>query len=512
MSARTRMVGAVVVAVTLVAATTVALVERGNRAALEARVERLERDRARQSPPSSPEQPGSENPLAALLDALTKGGGAGGLEDVLGGGAATDCASVLGSAVGGGGGLFGGGPDLFGGGGQPGGAQPSTDPAQQLREVSAMVEQLRELRFKRVPEPKYLPPDQLRQRVLSELDKEVPPEAAAQDGRVLAALGALPRGADLKELTRQALGEQVLGFYEPESGELVVGQAGSPGGLDPAALMALAHELDHALTDQVLELPVHSGRPPPGTEDSALARLALVEGDATLVTQLYGLKGVGLMAQLGTLGDSLAAQQKLAGLPPQIRQSLIFPYLDGLSFACKLHAKGGWKAIDQAYARPPTTTAQVLFPDRYLSGEEAADPKDPGTPGEGWRQEAKQSLGAAQLLWLLSAPGGKTEKALDDPKGRAAAWAGGEMVVWAREGVTAVGISLVERPGGPGLCDTMATWYQAAFPTTAKVGVEAGEKLASDGGDQDATVRCSGPNVRIGIGPDLGVARALAKG
>lgn len=489
-------------AVALVATTTMAVVERRNRSALEDRVAKLERDRARQAPPS--DQPGSENPLAGLFDALTKGTGLGGIQDLLGGGAVTDCAPVLGGALPGG--------DADPPGGSPsGGGPPSTDPREQLRDVASSVEQLRELRFRSIPEPKYLSADQLRQRVLSELDKELPADAAADDARLLRILGALPRGADLKELTKQALGDQVAGLYDPPSGELVVGQTGSSGALSPAVRMALAHELDHALTDQVLRLPVESGRPPAGTEDAALARLALVEGDATLVTQLFGLKSVGLMEQLGSLGDAVAAQQKLAGLPPQVRESLTFPYLDGLSFACKLHANGGWKVIDQAYARPPSTTAQVLFPDRYLSGEQAADPKDPGSPGGEWRPGPKQSFGAAQLLWLLKAPGGKPDKALDDAKGRAGAWAGGELQVWTRNDATAVGIALVERPGGPGLCDSMAAWYEAAFPSTVKASVEPGERLATDGADQDAVVRCLGPEVRVGIGPDLGVARVLAK-
>lgn len=503
MTVRPRVIGAVLAGVALLAGT-VAFMEHRNRGALEARVERLERNRAQPTSPTGG-SPAAADPFAQLLDALTKGGGPGGLGDLLGGGIAADCASVLGGALSGSGGA---GPF---GGGQVGGGQRSADPREQLRELATTVEQLRDLRFKRIPEPVYLPPDQLRQRVLSELDKELPADAAADDARLLTTLGALPRGADLRELTRQALGDQVLGFYDPLSGELVVGRTGSTQALNPAARMALAHELDHALTDQVLRLPVENGRPPSGKEDAALARLALIEGDATLVTQLFGLKGVGLTEQLGALGDSLAAQQKLAGLPQQVRENLTFPYMNGLSFACKLYANGGWKAIDQANARPPDTTAQVLFPDRYLSGEQAADPKDPGALGGDWRPGPKQSLGAAQLLWLLQAPGGKPDKALGDAKGRVAAWAGGELQLWTRDGATAVGIALVERPGGPGLCATMADWYQAAFPSAAKADAEPGERLASDGVDQDAVVRCSGPDVRLGIGPDLGVARALAE-
>jgi hypothetical protein len=172
------------------------------------------------------------------------------------------------------------------------------------------------------------------------------------------------------------VGDQVAGFYDPETGEMVVGRA-TTGPLDGATRMILAHELDHALTDQVLDLPLAPERPAPGAEDTALAQLALIEGDATLAMQLYALRHVGLLEQLSGLGSAAGAQQQLTALPHHLRSTLTFPYLQGLAFVCRLHAGGGWKAVDRAYDEPPTTTAQVLFPERYDEREAAVDPRDP---------------------------------------------------------------------------------------------------------------------------------------
>ena len=504
---RLRVALAAVVAVAVVGAATVAVVERRRRQSLEERVARLEEQRRaspatgagdaeQDRPPSGSGGDDGDDLLGRLLEAF--GGGAGG---VLDGSFLEDCASVL-AGAGQGGGLG----SLFGG------ATTPADPTAQLRDIAADLEEIRELRFRRVPEPVYLSPEELRRRVRDEVSRELSPEVAAGDARVLIALGALPAGADLRALTLQALGEQVAGFYDPAGGELVVGRATSGSEkLDGPARMVLAHELDHALTDQVLDLPVDDGRPPPGAEDAALARLTLVEGDATLAMQLYGLRHVGLLEQLGGLSGALASQEQLSALPHHLQRSLTFPYLQGLSFACRLHADGGWAAVDRAYDEPPATTAQVLFPERYAAREAAVDVRDPSPPEGGWEAEPTRAFGAAELLWLLEAPGGDPDRALDDELGRVRAWAGGELHVWGDGERTAAALVLAQRADQPTLCATMAAWQRAAFPGARPVAAEQGEELALDGAAGDAVLRCAGADVRVGLGPDVAVARAVAR-
>ena len=40
----------------------------------------------------------------------------------------------------------------------------------------------------------------------------------------------------------------------------------------------------------------------------------------------------------------------------------MFPYLSGLSYACRLYVDGGWPAV-AAYDDLPQTTAEILFPE-----------------------------------------------------------------------------------------------------------------------------------------------------
>ena len=448
------------------------------------------------------EAEGGEGPgglLDSLLNGLGGGGEAGGLSgaEVL----LERCGPALAATL-----PEDQGPALFGDGKQSAGS-----PAEQLQRIAAAVQELRGLRFSKVPEPVLLTPEQLSERVGDEVAAELTTDAAAAETRALITLGALPAGSDLAALTEQALSQQVAGFYDPESGELVVRRFDDDDSLDGQTRIILAHEFEHALADQAIGLPEDDGQSPPGAEDADLARLALVEGDASLTMQLYGLAHVALLDQLSGLSGALSSQEDLARLPYYLQRNLTFPYLDGLAFVCSLVAEGGWAAVDRAYDAPPATTAQVLFPERYRAGEAAVDPRDgPAPAGPSWRAAPVRAVGAAELQWLLEAPGGDTGEALDHPNQRVAAWAGGEMRLWTDGDRTAASLAFVQRPGETPLCATVVAWYQAAFPGGQAVEAGGDERLAVDGARQDAVVRCAGAEVRVGMAPDLATARAIA--
>jgi hypothetical protein len=217
--------------------------------------------------------------------------------------------------------------------------------------------------------------------------------------------------------------------------------------------------------------------------------------------------------QLGLLDPEAIAEAEagLAGLPYILEQELLFPYEDGLTFVCDLYEDGGWNAVDRAYGDPPTTTAQVLFPERYAEGEDALDPRDTGRLAGGWRLEGTHQFGAAAFLWLLEAPGGDPGLALDDPLEGAAAWAGGELRLWRRGPATAIGIAMAERDGHDVLCSAVSHWYAAAFPGAEPEGSALGRGLLLDGSRQDAALVCDGDQIRLGIAPDPATALELAE-
>jgi hypothetical protein len=391
--------------------------------------------------------------------------------------------------------------------GQPVGDVPLE---QAVRTIAGQVEDLRELEFTEPVHPVFVSPEESAARVQDLFLEEYTEDIGDAEGRLLIALGAVPPGTDLRALRSEILGQQVAGFYDPETGELVIRHGGAD--LTLMDRVVLAHELDHALTDQVLGIPLPDDLRT-GQEDGDLARTALVEGDATLLMQLYaasvpfGDQVEGL--DPSAIGEAIRAQADLAEMPPYLAAEMTFPYEEGLAFVCDLYRDGGWAAVDQAYRAPPDSSVEILAPELYSNGFEPVDPRDPGTLRRPWRRLVVSQLGAAQLLWLFEAPGGRTSDAVPNAGAAAGAWAGGEIHLWEAGADSALGISLVERPGENGLCRAAMGWYRAAFDDDREQGD--GRLLRAVGGRQDAEVRCHDDEVRVGIGPTLETARALSR-
>ena len=376
---------------------------------------------------------------------------------------------------------------------------------EQVRFIARTVERIRQLQFEEAVEPEFLSAEESADRVQEAFLEDYTAEVADTETRILETLGAVPRGIDLRETRAEVLGAQVVGFYVPETGELVVRTAGRS--LGPLDRVTLAHELEHALADQVLGLPIPL-EPKPGREDRDLAAVALIEGDATLTMQRFAFT-LPFQDQLELADPALAAEAEagLASVPHYLRQELIFPYQEGLSFVCGLYAEGGWEAVNRAYAEPPTTSAQILFPDRFADGEDAVDPSDPGRLSGRWSSEGVHEIGAANLLWLFQAPGGDPGMALANPLAAASSWAGGEAHLWSDGDRTAMGLVLAERPGEDRLCQAVMDWYRASFADDRETGGT--ELLEAVGAAQSAEVVCTADEVTVGIGPTLGIAETL---
>ena len=122
---------------------------------------------------------------------------------------------------------------------------------------------------------------------------------------------------------------------------------------DPVSRRALAHELTHILQ-------YHYFHPEyPSSLDGKLAVLALVEGDADYVADLYcNLTGIPPRPKVGIPVDEPYMALKL------------FPYIFGEGFVEYLYSKGEWELVNNAYANPPESTEQVLNPEKYLEEEE----------------------------------------------------------------------------------------------------------------------------------------------
>jgi len=199
----------------------------------------------------------------------------------------------------------------------------------------------------------------------------------------LTQLGLAPRDFDLKKSTTSLLGEQVAGYYDPRSGTFYTSDRISTGELETV----MAHELTHALQDQHFDLKrLENG--PKHNSDARLALAALVEGDATLVMSRY--MGRNPFRFLGMLGSALVPHDSAAfgATPRALRESLLFPYMQGLLFNNQLVRMGGEPAVSRAFGRLPKSTQQVMHFELYLADKQPIPvPLRDVRPqlGAGWR-------------------------------------------------------------------------------------------------------------------------------
>ncbi len=174
---------------------------------------------------------------------------------------------------------------------------------------------------------------------------------------------------------------QVLGFYEPQGDEMVLveGAAG-----EEMATLVWAHELAHAAQERRFQLPSRLLRLA-GNGDAQRAASAIAEGEALLVMLLLAMPRVASVDTLAlaekALAGQLASQLGVDDIPAYFVEDLVFPYEAGFSAVLAAYRQGGWGAVDRLLATPPSSTAELVHPDRPLPpplGDEVLPPLPDG--------------------------------------------------------------------------------------------------------------------------------------
>jgi hypothetical protein len=329
--------------------------------------------------------------------------------------------------------------------------------------IEGEVQQLRGLTQRSPVSRRILNEDQLKSVILASFDKSNPTALVAANEQIEKALGLLPPDASLKGLEVQLLSSQVAGLYDPDTKTMDV--ISKTGQLGPLEQISYAHEFDHALQDQNFGLK-KLGLDDTSNSDRALARLALPEGDATLLMTLWAETNLTPAQLLQLAGEANDPSQTaiLNAMPEDLKQTLLFPYEQGLNWVSGLHASGGWAAVNAAYARPPDSTEQILHPDKWASHEApipVAIPANLATMlGTGWTMPLADTLGELQFrIWLEQVGQVPATQAV----AAAAGW-GGDRVALVQKG-SAFGIAIVTK------WDTAAdaAEFAAAAGTTLKL-------------------------------------------
>jgi len=243
----------------------------------------------------------------------------------------------------------------------------AADAADEVAALIPVVEELRGLRFLEVPPVTVLNEEELGTRIQEDILAELDPAELAVDQQYLELLGMLDGSIDLATALPALYAEQLGGFYDGETGEMVV-----LGGeeITPLTRMIMVHELIHALTDQhfsffdTLTALVDAER-----YHEAAALQALFEGDATYFQVVY-MQGLPANDQLAIAAELFGFDTTVAdSLPPWLNADLAFPYDAGFAFVTRLVTDGGIAAVDQAYRLLPETTEQIMNPPAYFTFE-----------------------------------------------------------------------------------------------------------------------------------------------
>jgi hypothetical protein len=283
-------------------------------------------------------------------------------------------------------------------------AQETTgpDPAT-LRAIEAQVSQLRGLQPLAPVELRVLDEASLQHYLVDTFNRDYLPSERESDQKSLVAFGLLAPTDDLVQLELNLYQQQIVGLYDPDDRLMYVVNGGTFG---PADKVTYAHEFDHALQDQYFSLnavaPKH-----PLSNDRSLAAHAVIEGDAVMLQSQWTAADLTNEDKQQLAQGMAGGDGGLSNVPPVLRTELLFPYLDGLRFVREAYrlAHNDYSAIDALLKDPPTSTAEILHPERYFDGWRPVDvalPSLVSVLGDDWRQVGSGVFGELDLRTMLA--------------------------------------------------------------------------------------------------------------
>ncbi len=257
--------------------------------------------------------------------------------------------------------------------------------------------------------------DQLKQYLDRKVKEELKPEEIRIEELTLKRLGLVPQDFQLAKAMIDLMAEQAEAFYDYHAKKLFLVQGAADA--SPIQEAALLHELAHALADQHFQLDkfVKRGK----TDDSALARAAVMEGQATWIMYEWMankagqsmLKNAALANMMSARSESANAQYPvLGGAPLYLRASLLFPYTEGLRFQQAVLEKLGPAGFSEVFKTPPQNSQQILHPDKYFASVKAVEPPLPKVAKpDRYKELATATMGEFDFSVLLQQYAGQEE-------------------------------------------------------------------------------------------------------
>lgn len=285
-------------------------------------------------------------------------------------------------------------------------------------ELQAYVAEARGLEFLRPVAVELADDDEFEARLVEDFEEDL--EEIEEVEVFYRALGLIEPDSRLVDELRAIYSAGVLGFYDPETDELVVRGTS----LTPYVRQTIVHELVHALDDQHFEL----FREEYDERDDEIATgfSALVEGNARRVEQRWlGEQPEDVREQARAEEQAFAAGIDVTAFPEILLFVIGAPYELGEIFVDAVAAEGGERSVDASFDDPPTTSEQVLFPPLYSAREPRVEV--PAPPADG---EVVDEGVVGALFWFGLFTTGETSVAPQDAFRAVQGWGGDWAVTW----------------------------------------------------------------------------------
>jgi hypothetical protein len=214
----------------------------------------------------------------------------------------------------------------------------------------------------------------------------IKPEEIRAEELALKKFGFVPQDFDLAKTSVDLMAEQAAAFYDFRKKKLFILESAS----EAVQQIALVHELAHALADQHFNLEEFIDLANK-SDDSATARMAVMEGQATWLMSEYlarrtgqSLKTSPAIVQLMSRAAQMSQGQfpVFDAAPLYMRETLLFPYAQGMLFQHALVEKFGQEAFSRIFHKPPVSSQQILHPEKYFGGLKPTEPELPSVSSE----------------------------------------------------------------------------------------------------------------------------------
>jgi len=308
--------------------------------------------------------------------------------------------------------------------------------------VEQGIQKIRQLNFLKPVPIAVKDRDQAEHQMEADLMRDYTDAQLHADGVAGAMVGLYPAGMDLKSESLKLMRNQIAGFYDPHSKQMVLVEGGMDLGLfgnaaefvaqrDVAGEMVLAHEFTHALQDQHFDLDKKLDAVK-NNDDRALALKCVAEGDATIAGYAYVAGRMddtvlgALLAHLDDIAKAFASEAP--GTPEGLSAPLIFQYSDGVRFVAEAYRRGGWKGVDALYGDPPLSTHDIIhsadyYPHRVAPVDVQVRGYDKAMPA--WKKVDDDTYGELLMRVILRRNLGENAPEVK----LAERWAGDQMVI-----------------------------------------------------------------------------------